>query len=98
MGPYIVIAPKVAIPHARPEDGVKKLSMSFLKLSKAVPFSESKKHDIQIVIVLAAIDGETHLKALSQLTKMFSSPENLNKVLLARSSEEIYDLVHTYSM
>ncbi|PKR83433.1 BglG family transcription antiterminator [Heyndrickxia camelliae] len=97
MGPYIVVAPKVAIPHARPEDGVKKLSMSLLKLSKAAPFSESRKHDIQIVIVLAAIDGETHLKALSQLTEMFSSPENLNKVLLARSTEEIFDLVTAYS-
>ncbi|MEK5393927.1 BglG family transcription antiterminator [Margalitia sp. FSL K6-0131] len=98
MGPYIVISPKVAIPHARPEDGVKKLSMSLLKLSKAVPFSESRKHDIQIVIVLAAIDGETHLKALSQLTEMFSNPDNLNKVLIARSTEEIFDLVTAYSL
>ncbi|MFC7395055.1 BglG family transcription antiterminator [Scopulibacillus cellulosilyticus] len=98
MGPYIVISPKVAIPHARPEDGVNKLSMSLLKLSNAVPFSEKREHDIQIVIVLAAIDGEAHLRALSQLTKMFSVPKNVNKVLLAKSSEEIFSLVNVYSM
>ena len=32
IGSYIVIAPKVAIPHARPEDGTNKLGISFLKL------------------------------------------------------------------
>ena len=98
MGPYIVIAPKVAIPHARPEDGVNKLSMSLLKLSKAVPFSEKSKHAIQIVIVLAAVDGETHLKALSQLSKMLSDKKNSNQILLANSPEEIFELVNAYSM
>lgn len=33
MGPYIVIAPGVALPHARPEDGVKKAYMSLVTLS-----------------------------------------------------------------
>jgi len=93
-----VIAPKVAIPHARPEDGVNKLSMSLLKLSKAVPFSEKSKHAIQIVIVLAAVDGETHLKALSQLSKMLSDKKNSNQILLANSPEEIFELVNAYSM
>ncbi|MFB6466395.1 BglG family transcription antiterminator [Cytobacillus sp. Hz8] len=97
MGPYIVIAPKVAIPHARPEDGVNQLSMSLLRLTKAVPFSEKRKHDIQIMIVLAAIDGEAHLKALSQLTKMLTDSNNVQKILLAESSEEIFDLVNAYS-
>ncbi|MEH7299145.1 BglG family transcription antiterminator [Neobacillus drentensis] len=98
MGPYIVIAPKVAIPHARPEDGVNKLSMSLLKLSKTVPFSEKSKHAIQIVIVLAAVDGETHLKALSQLSKMLSDQKGTNQILLANSPEGIFELVNAYSM
>lgn len=33
-GPYIVIAPMVAMPHARPETGSKKLGFSILKLEK----------------------------------------------------------------
>ncbi|GGE53336.1 hypothetical protein GCM10011391_35300 [Pullulanibacillus camelliae] len=98
MGPYIVIAPKVAIPHARPEDGVNSLSMSLLRLAKPVPFSEQRNHHIQIVMVLAAIDGEAHLKALSQLTSMFSNPENVQKILSATTSEAIFDLVNAYSM
>ena len=32
LGPYIVIAPGVALPHARPEDGVIEPSMSLVTL------------------------------------------------------------------
>ncbi|MET3696256.1 BglG family transcriptional antiterminator [Bacillus oleivorans] len=96
-GPYIVIAPKVAIPHANPEDGVKKLGMSLLCLEKGVRFSDSRKHDVQVVIVLAAIDGETHLTALSQLTKMFTDPENLNEIMESHSLDRILEMIKAYS-
>jgi mannitol operon transcriptional antiterminator len=97
MGPYIVIAPKVAIPHARPEDGVNELSMSLLKLTNAVPFSDQKVHDIHLVIVLAAIDGETHLRALSQLTELLSEEKNRKEMILAETSIDIFNLINKYS-
>ena len=97
IGPYIVIAPKVAIPHARPEDGVNELSMSLLKLEKAVSFSDKADHDIQLVIVLAAIDGETHLKALSQLTEMLSDKKSFTKIIQAKSAVDIYNVITAFS-
>ncbi|MGV2488143.1 UNVERIFIED_CONTAM: transcription antiterminator, partial [Bacillus mycoides] len=57
LGPYIVIAPKIAIPHARPEAGVKKLGMSLLQLKEGVLFSEKQEHAVNLIIVLAAIDN-----------------------------------------
>lgn len=33
-GPFIHICPDVALPHARPEDGVNQLGMSLLKIQK----------------------------------------------------------------
>ncbi|ETI70168.1 BglG family transcription antiterminator [Neobacillus vireti] len=93
MGPYIVIAPKVAIPHARPEDGVIELSMSLLKLTDAVHFSDQSIHDIHLVIVLAAIDGETHLKALSQLTDLLSNEKSFKELMLAKTAEDIFELI-----
>ncbi len=35
-GPYVVITPKVAIPHARPTDGVHALAVSLLRLQQPV--------------------------------------------------------------
>ncbi|WP_091610410.1 BglG family transcription antiterminator [Marinococcus luteus] len=97
LGPYIVIAPDIAIPHARPESGVNRLGMSLLHLQQPVHFSEEAKHQASVVIVLAAIDNETHLKALSQLTELLSEPEAKEKLLNASSKEEIMQLVKTYS-
>ncbi|MYL53847.1 PRD domain-containing protein [Pontibacillus yanchengensis] len=96
-GPYIVIAPQIAIPHARPEAGVEKLGMSFLRVQEPVHFSEQEKHRANLIIVLAAIDNETHLQALSQLTTMLSEPENLEHLIQTNDSEEVINLVKQYS-
>jgi mannitol/fructose-specific phosphotransferase system IIA component (Ntr-type) len=69
-GPYVVITPGVAIPHARPEEGVRSLSMSLLKLDEPVDFAPDKP--VRLIIVLAAADSESHLRALVQLTKLLS--------------------------
>ncbi|WLR52512.1 BglG family transcription antiterminator [Bacillus tianshenii] len=99
LGPYIVIAPKIAIPHARPEEGVNRLGMSLLLVEESVKFSEDAKHDANLIIVLAAIDNETHLKALSQLTDLLSDEKSLNQLLKIKSSEEGVELInnHLYS-
>jgi mannitol operon transcriptional antiterminator len=97
MGPYIVVSPKVAIPHARPEDGVNQLGMSLLKLEESVPFTDKGTHEVSLIIVLAAIDGDTHLKALSQLTNMLSDKKANAKLLQADSSERIFEMVTAYS-
>jgi mannitol operon transcriptional antiterminator len=97
LGPYIVVAPKVAIPHAKPEDGVKKLGMSLLCLEKSVCFSNSAQHDVHLIIVLAANDGETHLKALSQLSKLFTDQTSINKMIKAQSTQTILKMIEDTS-
>jgi mannitol operon transcriptional antiterminator len=97
MGPYVVVSPKVAIPHARPEDGVNKIGMSLLKLQQSVPFTDKGTHEVKLIIVLAAIDGDTHLKALSQLTNMLSDKKANSQILKMESPESIFNLITTFS-
>ncbi|MFZ4452604.1 BglG family transcription antiterminator [Salibacterium aidingense] len=97
-GPYVVIAPNIALPHARPEEGVDRLGMSLLHLKEPVFFSEQEKHKAFLVIVLAAIDNETHLQALSQLTEMLSDSGNTEHLLKAEAVDEILALVQQYSI
>ncbi|GLB60248.1 BglG family transcription antiterminator [Cytobacillus sp. NCCP-133] len=97
MGPYIVIAPGIALPHARPEAGVNKLGMSFLQLKESCSFSEKSGHQVTLFFVLAAIDNETHLKALSQLSKMLSNGENLEKLQSAETAAEVLEIINLYS-
>ncbi|UTL72285.1 BglG family transcription antiterminator [Bacillus halotolerans] len=97
LGPYIVITPNVAIPHARPEDGVNQIGMTFLRLNQAVSFSDRPEHSVQLIIVLAAIDNDTHLKALSQLTNMLGEPENIQLLINAQSAEDVLPMIQKYS-
>lgn len=94
-GPYVVMTPKVAIPHARPEKGVNVLSMSLLILEKGVLFPEEKL--VHLMFILAAIDNETHLKALAQLTELLSKKENIDHLILMRQKSEVLQLIHKYS-
>ncbi|MBU9713980.1 BglG family transcription antiterminator [Evansella tamaricis] len=97
LGPYIVIAPEIALPHARPQDGVEKIGMSLLRLEESVYFSEQEKHRAKLIIVLAAVDNEKHLRALSQLTTMLSEEDVLQKVMDAKSADDIMTYINQYS-
>ncbi|WP_217620935.1 PTS sugar transporter subunit IIA, partial [Bacillus sp. GbtcB13] len=42
MGPYLIIGPEMAVPHARPEKGVRKVGMRLLKLKQPVYFLDDE--------------------------------------------------------
>lgn len=92
-GPYIDLGLGIALPHARPEEGVKKLGMSFLRCEHPVKLMNDDKHEIKLFIVLAAIDNETHLRALSTLTKILSNKERLGQLLAATNATEVEQIL-----
>ncbi|KAB7706515.1 PRD domain-containing protein [Bacillus aerolatus] len=97
LGPYVVIAPKIALPHARPEEGVNKIGMSFLQLKESCAFSEKEEHQVNLLFVLAAVDNESHIKALSQLSTMLSNEENIHRLMKAESVSQVLDVINQYS-
>ncbi|WP_410511241.1 BglG family transcription antiterminator [Paenibacillus sp. BR2-3] len=94
-GPYVVITPGVAIPHARPDQGVLSLSMSLLRLDEAVEFSPNKP--VRLIIVLAAADRSSHLRALVQLSQLLGEPSNIEDILQSQDKSVILDYIHKYS-
>jgi mannitol/fructose-specific phosphotransferase system IIA component (Ntr-type) len=97
LGPYIVIVPHIAIAHARPEQGVNELSMSMLCLKNPVSFSEKEEHQVRLVLVLAAVDRDGHLQALSQLVTLLSDEDKLGKIMSASSAEEEVPIIQSLS-
>ncbi|MBT2658819.1 BglG family transcription antiterminator [Bacillus sp. ISL-18] len=97
LGAYVVIGPEVAIPHARPETGVNQVGMSFLKLHQPVNFLNDEKYPVRLLFCIAAVDNTTHLKALSQLTKLLSDKNNIELLKTVDSMEEIICLFKQYS-
>lgn len=92
-GPFIHLGFGIALPHARPEDGVKQLAMSLLKFEQPVYLLDDEKHPIRIFICLAAIDNDSHLRALSSLTKILTDKTAVQRLLAAETTEEIITLI-----
>lgn len=69
-GPYFVIAPNFAIPHASIEAGSKKLGMSLIRLKSPVSFNAGDLDPVKYVCVISAVDNKKHLKAIFNLINL----------------------------
>ena len=96
-GPYMVVAPGIVLAHARPECGVKKLAISLVTLKTPVNFGHELNDPVKLVVTLAALDNETHLKALSQLMEVFMNQEDLNTILNATNKDEVLEIIRRYA-
>ncbi|WP_338135896.1 BglG family transcription antiterminator [Paenibacillus thiaminolyticus] len=95
-GPYIVIAPGVAIAHAKPDDGAVRTSMALLALQRSVAFSEALKHQVRLLFIVASPDGDSHLKALTQLSDLLKETKNRMMLENANEKHEIMRLLLPY--
>ncbi|MGE7112969.1 PTS sugar transporter subunit IIA [Lysinibacillus sp. NPDC047702] len=93
-GPYIVITPKVAIPHARPIDGVKETAISLLTLQEPVWFDTEKP--VFIIFVLAAMDSASHLQALVDLTQIIENPEQIDSIIACQQRDAIMEKIQHF--
>ncbi len=89
LGPYFVISEKIAIPHARPEQGVKETQLAITLYKEPVVFNENWKN-VRLFIALAAKDGSSHLEALKKITEVLQDADAVKEILSADTAEKIY--------
>jgi PTS system ascorbate-specific IIA component len=89
MGPYMVIAPGLALAHARPEDGVLELGMSIITLKIPVEFGSKANDPVQLVISFGGIDKESHIGMLKELAQFLVDEENQLMLREATSIEKV---------
>ena len=68
-GPYIVLAPGVALAHARPEDGAGRLGLSAITLSRPVTFGHPSNDPVDVVLAFASPDANAHMSLLAALAR-----------------------------
>lgn len=91
-GTYIVIAPKVAMPHSRPEDGVNKNCVSLLKVNEGVLF-EGEEERVYVFFVLGAVNSDSHIETLMELMELIEDEEKIDEIIEAGNVQEIMDLI-----
>ena len=87
-GSYIIIAPKVAMPHARPEDGVNKNGISLLRVQEGVSFEEEGEK-VYLFFVLGAVSSDSHIETLMALMDLIEDEEKIEKIVEAKDTEEM---------
>lgn len=93
LGPYFVLAPGIAMPHARPEEGAKGLGLSLLTLPQGVTFNSEDNDPVYTVVMLSAPDKHSHIELISQLAELFSSDEDMQKIHQAKDIKTIQDVI-----
>ncbi|EPJ9674242.1 TPA: PTS mannitol transporter subunit IIA [Citrobacter freundii] len=91
-GPYYILAPGVAMPHARPECGALKTGMSLTLLKQEVQFTDDDE-PVKLLIGLSAANADSHIGAIQALSELLCEEENLAALLAAKSEKQLADII-----
>ena len=95
MGPYIVLAPGLAMPHARPEEGVIRTAFGLTTLAQPIDFDGEQ---ISVLVTLAGSDSDTHMEGIMEITQIFDDPDsedgvNIQKFLDCKTQEDVLAVI-----
>lgn len=92
LGPYIVVAPGLAIPHSRPEDGALRSGLCLITLKEPVCFGNAANDPVRVVVAIASADANSHVEALAELApvlqRIYQSPGGIDRLAAAPQREE----------
>ena len=89
-GPYIVLQEAFAMPHALPEDGVKKTGVSLLVVRQGV---DLLGHTIKVFLVLAPKTRDALNTMLTNLAEFLMNKQNIINLYNAKSVKSIQKLL-----
>ena len=89
MGPYIVLAPGLAMPHARPEMGAKQVGAALVTLEKPIDFGSPENDPVSVAIFLCAPNKDEHIQLLTDIATLFEDAEFLDAAVNFESIEDV---------
>ena len=89
MGPYIVLAPGLAMPHARPEMGAKQVGTALVTLEKPIDFGSPENDPVSVAVFLCAPNKEEHIQLLTDIATLFEDGEFLDAAVNFESIEDV---------
>lgn len=89
--PFIMIAEGIIIAHAGVDDGVNRVSMGMLKLSKKILVNGYMNADL--IVVLATPDKTNHLNALYKFIEITESNEKMRDIRASQKVADIFQII-----
>jgi len=76
-GPYIVIAPGIAIPHARPEEGGLHEGIALIRLENPVSFGHPENDPVDLLFAFTAADSGGHVALMADLAGALADEQTM---------------------
>ncbi len=93
-GPYFVLMPRVALPHARPEEGAVSQGFSLITLKKPVAFGSAENDPVSILLSFCAKDATAQLEgALAQAVTIFEDENRIDNMINCATVQEMIDIL-----
>ncbi len=96
LGPYMVLAPGIALAHSRPSPAVLQPGISWVQLAEPVEFGHAKNDPVWLVVGLAAKDHDGHIALMSSLAAVLADPDLLDTLRAARSTAAVLDILSSH--
>ena len=93
MGPYIVMAPGIAMPHGRPDSGVLELGVSVISLENGINFGSSEFDPVKLIFAICAKENKSHIELLQDLSYILDDDDLLEEVDKCTSKKELLDII-----
>lgn len=88
-GPYIVIAPGLALAHARPGPEVRRDGLSVVTLHTPVAFGHAHNDPVRVVVGLAVHAPDAHLTSVAALANVFNDSSAIAAIADATTRDEV---------
>ena len=93
LGPYMVIAPGLALTHARPDDGALAIGLSLVTLDTPVAFGSAINDPVELVISFCAVNKNDHIGMLKDLADFLRSDDKMSLLMTAKTIDEVLQAV-----
>lgn len=94
-GAYIVIAPGLALAHARPGPDVNRDGLSVVTLDEPVVFGHPHNDPVSVVLGLAVSTPEAHVTSVAELANVFNDPESIPALAAAHDVADVQRVLAT---
>lgn len=93
LGPYFVIAPGIALAHAKPDASVIKDDVALVICKKPVLF-HSHNDPVTLVFGICATSGKHHMEKIVDMANLLDDEKTIQKINEATSVNEIAQLIN----
>jgi PTS system ascorbate-specific IIA component len=88
-GPYVVIAPGLALAHARPGPEVLRDGIAVVTLATPINFGHPYNDPVSVVLALAVDASDAHVALVAELANLFNDSTAITDLAGATSVEEV---------